>query len=58
MPDLNHEQMPQEILFSLSQLLDEIQNTKKMKTGESKKRKFEKKVRNRMSCFNIYTYIF
>ena len=34
--------MPHEILFSL---LDEIQNTKKMKTRESKERKFEKKVR-------------
>ena len=30
--------MPQEILFSL---LDEIQNTKKMNTRESKERKFE-----------------
>ena len=34
--------MSHEILFSL---LDEIQNTKKMKTRESKERKFEKKVR-------------
>ena len=39
---LNDKQMPHEILFSL---LDEIQNTKKMKTRESKERKFEKKVR-------------
>ena len=42
-PLLNDKQMPHEILFSL--LLDEIQNTKKMKTRESKERKFEKKVR-------------
>ena len=42
---LNDKQMPHEILFSLLQLLDEIQNTKKMKTRESKERKFEKKVR-------------
>ena len=39
---LNDKQMPHEILFSL---LDEIQNIKKMKTRESKERKFEKKVR-------------
>ena len=37
--------MPHEILFSLLRLLDEIQNTKKMKTQESKEKKFEKKVR-------------
>ena len=36
--------MPDEILLSLLQLLDEIQNTKMMKTQESKERKFEKKV--------------
>ena len=35
-------QMPHEILFSL---LDEIQDTKEMKTRESKDRKFEKNVR-------------
>ena len=35
-------QMSQEIQFSL---LDEIQNTKKLNTGESKERKFEKNVR-------------
>ena len=34
--------MTHEILFSL---LDEIQNTKKMKTQESKERKFKKEVR-------------
>ena len=34
--------MSHEILF---RLLDEIQNTKKMNTLESKERKFEKKVR-------------
>ena len=34
--------MPQEIQLSL---LDEIQNTKKMNTRESKERKFENKVR-------------
>ena len=34
--------MSHEILFSL---LDEILNTKKMKTRELKERKFEKKVR-------------
>ena len=34
--------MPHEILFSL---LDEIQNTIKMNTRESKERKFETKVR-------------
>ena len=39
---LNDKQISHEILFSL---LDEIQNTKKMKTRESKERKFEKKVR-------------
>ena len=37
--------MPQEILFSILQLLNEIENTKKMKTRESKESKFEKKVR-------------
>ena len=37
--------MPNEKLFSLLQLLDEIQNTKMMKTGESKEKKFEKKLR-------------
>ena len=37
---LNNKQMPHEIPFSL---LDEIQNTKKMNTRESKERKFEKK---------------
>ena len=42
---LNDKQMPHEILFNLLRLLDEIQNTKKMKTQESKERKFEKKVR-------------
>ena len=41
---LNDKQMPDEILLSLLQLLDEIQNTKMMKTQESKERKFEKKV--------------
>ena len=41
---LNDKQMPHEILLSLLQLLDEIQNTKMMKTRESKERKFEKKV--------------
>ena len=35
--------MPQEILFSL---LDEIQNTKKMNTRESKERKFEESTRD------------
>ena len=51
---LNDKQMSHEILFSLLQLLDEIQNTKKKKTRESKERKFEKKSkRNRMSCCNI-----
>ena len=34
--------MPYEILFSL---LEEMQNTKKMSTWESKERKFEIKVR-------------
>ena len=34
--------MPHEILFSL---LDEIQSTIKINTGESKERKFETKVR-------------
>ena len=42
---LNDKKMPHEILFSLLQLLDEIQNTKKMKTWESTERKFAKKVR-------------
>ena len=37
---LNDKQMPHEVLFSL---LDEIQNTKKVNTRESKKRKFKKK---------------
>ena len=41
---LNDKQMPHKILFSLLQLLDEIQNTKKMKTRESKERKFKKQV--------------
>ena len=40
MPVLNDKQMPHKILFSL---LDQIQNTKKMNTHESKERKFEKK---------------
>ena len=35
--------MPQGILFSL---LDEIQNTKKMNTRESKERKFEENTRD------------
>ena len=39
---LNDKQMPHEILFSL---LDEIQSTIKINTGESKERKFETKVR-------------
>ena len=43
---LNDKQMPHEILFSLLRLLDEMQNIKKMKTRESKERKFEKKVRD------------
>ena len=34
--------MPHEILFIL---LDEIQNTKKMKTQELKERKFKKEIR-------------
>ena len=39
--------------------VDEIQNTKKMNTRESKERKFEKKIkRNRVSCFNIYLVVF
>ena len=55
---LNDKQMPHEILFSLLQLLDKIQNTKKMKTRESKERKFEKKSkRNRVSCY-IYIVMF
>ena len=37
--------MSQEILFSLLLLLDEIQNTDRMETRESKDRKFEKKVK-------------
>ena len=47
-----------EHLLWLLLLLDEIQFMKKMKTRESKERKFEKKVResmvSRVSCFNIY----
>ena len=40
-------------------LLDDMQNTKKMKTRESKERKFKKKInRNRVSCFNIYIVVF
>ena len=39
---LNDKQMSYEIQFSL---LEEIQNTKKLNTSESKERKFEKKVR-------------
>ena len=42
---MNDKQMPNEKLFSLLQLLDEIQNTKMMKTGESKEKKIEKKLR-------------
>ena len=42
---LYNKQMPHEILFSILQLLNEIENTKKMKTRESKESKFEKKVR-------------
>ena len=38
---LNDKQMPHKILFSL---LDELQNTKKMKTQELKESTFEKKV--------------
>ena len=52
-------QIPDEILFSLLKLLDETQNTKKMKTRKSKERKFEKKVKkNRVSCFHIYIVVF
>ena len=40
---LNDKQVPHEILFNLLQLFDEIQNTKKVKTRESKERRFEKK---------------
>ena len=48
--------MPHEILFSL---LEEIQNTKKINTRESKERKFEKKSKkNRVSCFNTYIVVF
>ena len=48
--------MPRKIQFSL---LDEMQNTTKMNTQESKERKFEKKSkRNRVSCFNIYIVAF
>ena len=36
--------MSHEILFSLLLLLDEIQNTKVMKTRNSKERKFQKKL--------------
>ena len=40
-------------------LLNEIENKKKMETRESKERKFEKKSkRNRVSCFNIYIFVF
>ena len=39
---LNDKQKPNEILFNL---LEEVQNTKKMKTRDSKKRKFSNKVR-------------
>ena len=40
-------------------LLDEIQNTKKMRTLEFKERKFDKKSkRNRVSCYNIYIVLF
>ena len=39
---LNDKQMPHEILFSL---LDEIQNSIKMNTQESRERKFEQKVK-------------
>ena len=56
---LNDKQMPHEILFNFLQLLDEIQNTKKMKTQESKKRKLKKKSKkNRGSCFNIHIVLF
>ena len=37
---LNDKQMPHKLLYSLLHLLEEIQNTKKMKTRESKERKF------------------
>ena len=48
--------MPHEILFSL---LEEIQNTKKINTRESKEREFEKKSKkNRVSCFNTYIVVF
>ena len=47
--------MPHEILFNL---LDEIQNTEKIITRESKERKFEKKVREMGCCFNIYIVVF
>ena len=51
-----------EHLLWLLLLLDEIQFMKKMKTRESKERKFEKKVResmvSRVSCFNIYIVAF
>ena len=46
-------QMSHEIQFSL---LDEIQNTKKLNTRESKERKLSK--RNRVNCFDIYIVAF
>ena len=42
---LNDKQMLHEILLNLLQLLDKLQNTQKMKTQQSKERKFEKIVR-------------
>ena len=49
---LNDKQMPHEILFSL---LDEIQNSIKMNTQESKERKFEQKVKEIGYVILIFT---
>ena len=48
-----------EHLWWLLLLSDKTQNIKKMKTQESKERKFENKSKiNRVTCFNIYIVVF
>ena len=52
---LNDKQLPHEILSSL---LDEIQNTIKMKRRESTERKFETKVREIGRVLLIFIYLY
>ena len=52
---LNDKQVSHDILFNL---LEEIQNTKKRNTSESKERKFEKKVREIGWVILIFMYLY